>query len=88
MDGVKSFTVVLALIVGLAIGGWAAATAAEDIQVRGVVTASQHESDEGYFALDQEHMLMVRPGTPLHRWLKAHVGRRVVLTLAPDSASE
>jgi hypothetical protein len=58
--------------------------AAEDhFSVSGRVTATEQEMQEGYFAIDQETMLVARPHSPLQQYLKAQVGRRVRITIEP-----
>ena len=71
---------VLVLIGLLAVIGVAANGGFE---VRGQVSANDTEVEEGYFALTQDTMLMVRPGSPLHHWLKANKGRAVRVVLEP-----
>jgi hypothetical protein len=53
------------------------------IELRGQLSANETEMQEGYFAVAQDTVLMVRPGTPLHRWLKEHAGRTVRVVVEP-----
>jgi hypothetical protein len=63
-------------------------SAGTGVQLNGLIGASEHEADEGYFALSQDTMLMVKPGSATHQWLRSHIGQRVVLTVEPDASSE
>ncbi len=53
------------------------------IELRGNLTANDTEKQEGYFAIAQDTVLMVRPGSELHTWLKAHAGQNVRLLVEP-----
>jgi hypothetical protein len=53
------------------------------IELRGSLTANDTEKQEGYFAVAQDTVLMVRPGSELHNWLKAHAGQTVRLVVEP-----
>ena len=59
--------------------------AQEGIELRGQLSANDTERAEGYFALAQDTVLMVRPGSQLHHWLKAHEGQTVRLVVEPSS---
>lgn len=62
---------------------------AEDaMTVTGQVSATDQEADEGYFAVGHETMIVARPGSDLHKWLRGHAGQRVTLTLDPVPTSE
>lgn len=52
------------------------------------INATDQEAQEGYFALGPDTMVVVRPGGPLHNWLRRRVGHRVRVTLAvtPETA--
>lgn len=63
-------------------------SAADGVQLNGQLGATDQEADEGYFALSPDVMIMVKPGSPAHRWLKSRTGQRVVLTIAPEPASQ
>lgn len=52
-------------------------------EVRGHLSANETELQEGYFAVAQDTVLMVRPGSELHRWLKAHAGQPVRVLVEP-----
>jgi hypothetical protein len=53
------------------------------IELRGQLSANETESQEGYFAVAQDTVLMVRPGSPLHQWLKQHHGQVVRVVIEP-----
>lgn len=73
------------LLVGFGLGF---AAASSGTVVTGVVAASEHEAQEGYFALGQDAMVFARPGAALHDWLQSHIGQRVRVTLDVDPGSE
>ena len=75
------------LLIGLLLVG--AGMAAEDaFSARGKVTATDQEAQEGYFAIDQQTMLVVKPNSALHQYLKTKVGQRVRITVEPAGESE
>ena len=53
------------------------------IELRGNLSANETEMQEGYFAVAQDTVLMVRPGSPLHQWLKDHQGQTVRVVVEP-----
>jgi hypothetical protein len=55
------------------------------IELRGHLSANETEMHEGYFAVAQDTVLMVRPGSPLHQWLKEHQGQKVRVVVEPDT---
>ena len=75
------------LMVGLLLAG-AAAVAADAFSVAGRVSATDQEAQEGYFAVDQQTMIVVKPNSPLHAYLKTKVGQRVRITVEPTGESE
>jgi hypothetical protein len=80
----------LALLVTL-IGmlGFGLGVAAHDgFSLAGRMSATDQEADEGYFAIDQETMIVVKPGSDLHTFLRGQAGRRVRITVQPDYESE
>jgi hypothetical protein len=54
------------------------------LELKGHLNANDTEREEGYFALAQDTVLMVRPGSPEHQWLKAHAGQTVRLVVEPS----
>jgi hypothetical protein len=53
------------------------------IELKGNLNANDTEREEGYFALAQDTVLMVRPGSPEHQWLKSHAGQQVRIVVEP-----
>jgi hypothetical protein len=53
------------------------------IELRGHLSANETEMQEGYFAVAQDTVLMVRPGSDLHQWLKQHQGQTVRVLVEP-----
>ena len=78
--------VVLVALFGVFLMGLAAAQ--EGLSVKGRLGATDQEAQEGYFAIDQQTMIVVKPGSDLHAYLKGKVGQRVRITVEPDSESE
>jgi hypothetical protein len=64
------------------------AAAQEGFTVSGRLGATDQEAQEGYFAIDQQTMIVVKPGSELHAYLKGKVGQRVRITVEPASESE
>src|SRR5262245_18562974 len=62
--------------------------AGEQIEVAGFINATDQEADEGYFAVGGDAMFVVKQGSGLQRWLKAHSGQRVRLVLAPEGPTD
>jgi hypothetical protein len=59
------------------------ARAQSGLELQGSLNANDTEREEGYFALAQDTVLMVRPGSPEHQWLKAHAGQTVRIVVSP-----
>ena len=49
--------------------------------VRGLMTATDQEAQEGYFAVGQELMIVTKPGSPIHDDLKAMTGADVTVVV-------
>ena len=62
--------------------------AQEGFSVSGRIGATDQEAQEGYFAVDNQTMIVVKPGSQLHAYLKSKVGQRVRITIEPDAESE
>ena len=71
------------LVATVFILGTLGARAQAGLEVQGHLNANDTEREEGYFALAQDTVLMVRPGSPEHQWLKAHAGQTVRLVVEP-----
>ena len=72
----------LYLVVALMVATFGA-RANNGIEVRGHLNANDTEREEGYFAVAQDTVLMVRPGSAAHQWLKANSGRTVRILIEP-----
>jgi hypothetical protein len=57
----------------------------DEMAIVGFVTATEQEASEGYFAVGEDTMIVVKPPTGVHRWLKTHSGQRIRVTLEPDA---
>jgi hypothetical protein len=78
---------VLITLVGTVLLGFTVA-AQEGFILSGRLSATDQEADEGYFAIDQQTMLVVKPGSDLHAFLRGKSGKRVRITVEPDPESE
>ena len=82
----RRFLVLLALL-GILLSGLALA-AQQGFSLSGRLGATDQEAQEGYFAIDNQTMIVVKPGSDLHVYLRARVGQRVRLTIEPIAGSE
>jgi hypothetical protein len=73
-------------LVGLALSGLAYA-AQQGFTLTGRVGATDQEAQEGYFAIDNQTMIVVKPGSDLHNYMRARVGQRVRVTIEPQAGS-
>jgi hypothetical protein len=79
----------VAVIVVLVLIGLGLTVAAQSgFTVSGRIGATDQEVQEGYFALDPQTMLVVKPGSEIHTFLRGKVGQRVRITIEPDGESE
>jgi hypothetical protein len=62
--------------------------AQEGFVLVGRLSATDQEADEGYFAIDQQTMIVVKPGSDLHTYLRGVAGKRVRITIEPDPEAE
>jgi len=65
-----------------------AAAAQQSFTIRGRLGATDQEAQEGYFALDSQTMIVVKPGSDVHQYLRSKVGQRVRITIEPETGSE
>lgn len=65
-----------------------AQAAQQSFTIRGRLGATDQEAQEGYFALDSQTMIVVKPGSNIHQYLRSKVGQRVRLTIEQESSSE
>jgi hypothetical protein len=75
------------VIIGTILLGFGVA-AQEAFVLSGRLSATDQEADEGYFAIDQQTMLVVKPGSELHAYLRGQAGKRVRITVEPAGESE
>jgi hypothetical protein len=75
------------VIIGTILLGFGVA-AQEGFVLSGRLSATDQEADEGYFAIDQQTMLVVKPGSELHAYLRGQAGKRVRITVEPAGESE
>ena len=76
---------ILALLVA---GSGLALAAQQGFSLSGRIGATDQEAQEGYFAIDNQTMIVVKPGSDMHTYLRARVGQRVRVTIEPVAASE
>lgn len=76
----------LGALVGILLSGWQLA-AQQGFTLSGRVGATDQEAQEGYFALDNDTMIVVKPGSELHNYMRARVGQRVRVTIEPQTGS-
>ena len=72
---------------GVLLTGFAFA-AQQGFTLHGRLGATDQEAQEGYFAIDNQTMIVVKPGTEFHAYLRARVGQRVRVTIEPDQGSQ
>ncbi len=82
----KRLAVVVVLMGTLMMG--LAVAAQVGFALTGRLGATDQEADEGYFAIDQETMIVVKPGSDLHAYLRNLSGKRVRLIVEPLAESE
>ncbi|MBI4888715.1 MAG: hypothetical protein HY824_16575 [Acidobacteria bacterium] len=80
----KRVVVVLMVVVLLMAG---LALAQQGFTIRGRVGATDQEAQEGYFAVDNQTMIVVKPGSDLHGYLRSRVGQRIRITIEPETGS-
>ena len=87
MTGKQLVLMLIALVVGIVAGGAAVASQAS-ITVQGQVSATEQESDEGYFAVGSDTMIVAKPRSALHRWLQAHNSQQVRVTIEVEQPTQ
>ena len=60
----------------------------QGFSLSGRVSATDQEAQEGYFAIDNQTMIVVKPGSELHGYMRSKVGQRIRVTIEPDPESE
>ena len=74
-------------LVGILLAGVVLA-AQQGFTLSGRLIATDQEAQEGYFAIDNQTMIVVKPGSDLHSYLRARLGQRVRVTIEPSSGSD
>ena len=87
MNAKQLLLVLTALVLGI-IGGVAAVASQASITVQGQVSATEQESDEGYFAVGAETMVVAKPRSTLHHWLRAHNNQQVRVTIELEKPTQ
>lgn len=82
MRRIGAVLLLLGLFVGVAIA------AQQGFMIRGRIGATDQEAQEGYFAVDNQTMIVVKPGSELHGYLRSRVGQRVRISIEPETGSE
>ena len=77
---------VVLLLLGVFVG--VAIAAQQGFTIRGRIGATDQEAQEGYFAVDNQTMIVVKPGSELHGYLRSRVGQRVRISIEPETGSE
>ena len=73
-------------LVGMLLSGLALAQ--QGFTLTGRIGATDQEAQEGYFAIDNQTMIVVKPGSDLHNYMRARVGQRVRVTIEPQTGSD
>jgi hypothetical protein len=76
------------IVFGLLLLGLGELRADDGLQVTGQVTATDQEADEGYFAVGQETMVVVKPGSGMHNWMRSHMGQKVTVTVGREDTAK
>jgi hypothetical protein len=82
----RRIVVVVAAVVVLV--GALAYAAQQAFTIRGRLGATDQEAQEGYFALDSQTMIVVKPGSEIHQYLRSKVGQRIRITIEQETSSE
>lgn len=86
MVRMRRLVVLMALLAVVLMGLGVAAQ--EGFSLTGRLGATDQESQEGYFAIDSQTMIVVKPGSDMHAFLRGKVGQRIRVTVEPDRESE
>lgn len=81
----KRIAVIVMTLVLLMVG---LAVAQQGFTIRGRIGATDQEAQEGYFAVDNQTMIVVKPGSDLHGYMRARVGQRIRITIEPETGSQ
>lgn len=80
--------VLVVAVLGLVLMGLGVALAQGGYSLSGRLGATDQEAQEGYFAIGDQAMIVVRPGTEMHAFLRGKIGLRIRLTIEPERESE
>ena len=75
-------------MLGIVLMGLGLIAAQAGFTLSGRLGATDQEAQEGYFAIDSQTMIVVKPGSEMHTFLRGKVGQRIRVTIEPDSESE
>ena len=75
-------------MLGIVLMGLGLMAAQAGFTLSGRLGATDQEAQEGYFAIDSQTMIVVKPGSEMHTFLRGKVGQRIRVTIEPDSESE
>ena len=59
--------------------------AGDEIALAGFLNATEQEAAEGYFGVGSDAMVVVKQGSGVQRWLQAHAGQRIRVTLTTET---
>lgn len=62
--------------------------ASDSIDATGQISASEPDTEEGYFAVGQNVMLIAKPGTDLHKWMAGHIGQNVRISVQVEGNTQ
>ena len=62
--------------------------AGDQMSISGFVSATDQDASEGYFAVGGDALVVVKPQSGLQRWLTAHSGQRIRVTLEPAAPED
>ena len=80
--------IVVAMVTAAVLLTGLAVAARQGLTLRGRLGATDQEAQEGYFAIDSQTMIVVKPGSEAHAYLRSKVGQRVRITIEPETGSE
>ena len=82
---VRGCLLVALLFLGVGIG---VAYDRDETTIHVQVSSSDHEVQEGYFALGEQATVMVKPGSDLFKFLSRNRGQKVRIVLTQHQAAE
>jgi hypothetical protein len=59
-------------------------TASDALAIAGLLSATEQEASEGYFSMGADAIVVAKQGSGLQRWLIAHSGQNVRITLEAE----